>query len=294
MNGHDVDVELADMDRSQSPPQQLLDEASASTVEFFRQLWLLLRHFFLATPAIIGCGFCHFALGRENVQISRLMLKIGEFSASYPRFMWFNWFIFFANDWAFVILFTTTDLANLEWAGTPALLAISWTSIAVSTVVLCIRFFWLRPMMRSIGFSYDAPEAREEKNQIIAKQALELDRKLGYATTFAEDFPQAALTLTAAFKSDDGVTLTMGFSLVTSVSASAYVVYDLVNKTLWNPEVDALIALFDATGGTTTWKTTTNWKSHKPLSDWHGIEMDGTGRVVKVDLRRNGLSGERC
>jgi hypothetical protein len=148
-------------------------------------------------------------------------------------------------------------------------------------------------MMRSIGFSYDAPEAREEKNQIIAKQALELDRNLGYATTFAEDFPQAALTLTAAFKSDDGVTLTMGFSLVTSVSASAYVVYDLVNKTLWNPEVDALIALFDATGGTTTWKTTTNWKSHKPLSEWHGIEMDETGRVVKADLSENGLSGER-
>ena len=85
MNDSDVDVELADMDRSQSPPEQLLDEAPTSTGEFFRQLWLLLHQILLATPAIIGCGFCHFALGRENVQISRLMLKIGEFSASYPR-----------------------------------------------------------------------------------------------------------------------------------------------------------------------------------------------------------------
>ena len=107
-------------------------------------------------------------------------------------------------------------------------------------------------MMRSIGFSYDAPEAREEENVALAKEALALEQKLGTATTFAEDFPQAILTVITATKSDGGLNWTMAVSLISSCSASAYVVYDLAYKNLWNPEAGALIALFDATGGTTS------------------------------------------
>ena len=56
------------------------------------------------------------------------------------------------------------------------MLVLSWGSITVSTVVLGLRLFQLRPMMRTLGFSYDAPEARKEDNKTLAKKALALDR----------------------------------------------------------------------------------------------------------------------
>ena len=148
-------------------------------------------------------------------------------------------------------------------------------------------------MMQKLGFSYDAPEAREEENIALAEEALALEQKLGTATTFAEDIPQAILTVITATKSDGGLSSTMAFSLISSCSASAYVVYDLAYKNLWNPETGALIALFDATGGSTSWKNCQNWKSHKPISEWFGVEVDERGRVVKLALASNGLRGER-
>ena len=52
----------------------------------------------------------------------------------------------------------------------------------------------------------------------------------------------------------------------------------------------ALVALYDSTGGD-TWKTNTNWKSNSPLAQWHGISIDRNGRIIRIHLNGNKLTG---
>ena len=52
----------------------------------------------------------------------------------------------------------------------------------------------------------------------------------------------------------------------------------------------ALVALYEATAGS-SWINNTNWLSDRPLSQWHGVTSDEAGRVTKLHLSRNELSG---
>ena len=52
----------------------------------------------------------------------------------------------------------------------------------------------------------------------------------------------------------------------------------------------ALVALFNATGGP-RWRNKTNWKTGRPLGQWHGVTTDSSGRVVRLTLGRNRLTG---
>ena len=52
----------------------------------------------------------------------------------------------------------------------------------------------------------------------------------------------------------------------------------------------ALVALYNATDGP-TWSKNTNWLGNAPLGEWYGVFTDGNGRVVGLELYRNGLSG---
>ena len=52
----------------------------------------------------------------------------------------------------------------------------------------------------------------------------------------------------------------------------------------------ALEALYNTTGGT-NWTNNTNWLSDKPLSEWHGVTLDGTGCVTELQLPDNQLTG---
>ena len=55
----------------------------------------------------------------------------------------------------------------------------------------------------------------------------------------------------------------------------------------------ALVALYEATDGP-NWAGNGNWLSDGPLAEWHGVEADAFGRVVRLDLggRRDGETGE--
>ena len=53
----------------------------------------------------------------------------------------------------------------------------------------------------------------------------------------------------------------------------------------------ALVALYDSTGGA-NWKKKANWKTKKPLGQWHGVTTDKGGRVTQLELYQNGLTGE--
>ena len=48
----------------------------------------------------------------------------------------------------------------------------------------------------------------------------------------------------------------------------------------------ALVALYDATGGS-TWTNNTNWSTAADLSAWHGVITDSDGRVTNLNLGYN-------
>ena len=52
----------------------------------------------------------------------------------------------------------------------------------------------------------------------------------------------------------------------------------------------ALGALYDATGGE-TWGNSTNWKTDAPLGQWYGVATGAGGRVTRLSLGRNALTG---
>ena len=52
-----------------------------------------------------------------------------------------------------------------------------------------------------------------------------------------------------------------------------------------------LVALYNATDGV-NWNRNDNWLSDEPLGEWYGVTTDDDGRVVKLDLSENQLSGQ--
>ena len=54
---------------------------------------------------------------------------------------------------------------------------------------------------------------------------------------------------------------------------------------------DALVAFYNATGGA-NWTNNDNWLTDEPLDDWHGVTADSSGRVTRLYLVRNGLTGD--
>jgi Leucine-rich repeat (LRR) protein len=52
----------------------------------------------------------------------------------------------------------------------------------------------------------------------------------------------------------------------------------------------ALEALFKSTGGA-DWTEKEGWMMGAELGDWHGVTVDAEGRVIKLELRDNGLAG---
>ena len=52
----------------------------------------------------------------------------------------------------------------------------------------------------------------------------------------------------------------------------------------------ALAALYDATGGA-DWMNNVNWNTTVPLGEWHGVLTDDEGRVRRLRLDRNRLTG---
>ena len=56
-------------------------------------------------------------------------------------------------------------------------------------------------------------------------------------------------------------------------------------------ERESLIALYRATDGP-NWTRNDNWLTDAPLGDWHGVTTNDSGRVTRLSLQDNQLSGE--
>ena len=61
--------------------------------------------------------------------------------------------------------------------------------------------------------------------------------------------------------------------------------------TVENPDRAALVALYEATDGP-SWIHSDNWLTDAPLAEWYGVEGDAGGRVVRLRLERNRMSGQ--
>ena len=48
--------------------------------------------------------------------------------------------------------------------------------------------------------------------------------------------------------------------------------------------------LYNATDGP-NWMSSMNWKTEAPLNEWYGVTTDASGRVTRLNLLRNQLSG---
>ena len=53
----------------------------------------------------------------------------------------------------------------------------------------------------------------------------------------------------------------------------------------------ALAALYNATDGA-NWLNNGNWLSNAPMGEWHGVTTDSDGRVTRLNIERNQLTGE--
>ena len=67
-------------------------------------------------------------------------------------------------------------------------------------------------------------------------------------------------------------------------------VFEVLDRDIMSRERTALAALYDATGGP-NWQNSTNWLSTEPIWTWHGVDTDAAGRVTKLALGDNGLTG---
>ena len=52
----------------------------------------------------------------------------------------------------------------------------------------------------------------------------------------------------------------------------------------------ALVALYNATDGP-NWANNTNWLTNQPIGQWHGVDVDDSGGVVRLYLGFNELTG---
>ena len=58
-----------------------------------------------------------------------------------------------------------------------------------------------------------------------------------------------------------------------------------------NPDRAALVALYQTTDGP-NWVNSDKWLTGAPLGEWYGVDTDRSGRVVRLDLRVNQLTGQ--
>ena len=94
---------------------------------------------------------------------------------------------------------------------------------------------------------------------------------------------------------DDGESVVLGFrrplpSGVTNGDPDTATVRIIDPGTEGMTDREVLEALYHATGGP-DWINRTDWLSDAPLSEWFGVVTDGSGRVTRLTLPGNQLSG---
>ena len=92
--------------------------------------------------------------------------------------------------------------------------------------------------------------------------------------------PEAAgaATVTVTARDPAGLSATQDIAVTTAATAGP------------QSDREVLAALYDATGGA-NWTDSTNWLTDAPLSEWFGVSTDESGRVTRLWLDNNALTG---
>ena len=80
------------------------------------------------------------------------------------------------------------------------------------------------------------------------------------------------------------------WSVLAAVGIYASLGADAVAQGSVTTDREALVALYNATGGE-AWTNSTNWKTAAPMREWYGVRTGAGGRVTTLDLRKNALIG---
>ena len=78
-----------------------------------------------------------------------------------------------------------------------------------------------------------------------------------------------------------------GSATITAAAGDAHGMSDI---TVENPDRTALVAFYEATGGP-NWRTNRGWLTDAPLGKWFGVSVDAQGRVTRLELYQNDLTG---
>ena len=125
-------------------------------------------------------------------------------------------------------------------------------------------------------------ESRAEDQELDVEDAL--DEWLGRGADLETDSSGATISVVATADQEDFQTRWLG----------GYVNQPpppLPGKTSSETDRAALVALYNATGGE-TWVGSDSWLSDMPTGEWSGVTTNADGRVIKLHLGDNRLSGE--
>ena len=100
-----------------------------------------------------------------------------------------------------------------------------------------------------------------------------------------------------SYRAGDAIPLEVGSNLITievtpsdrRLLTQTYTV-DAFREGSVESDREALVALYNSTGGS-GWTDNEAWLSDQDLGTWHGVAVDGAGRVVGLDLAGNNLRG---
>ena len=89
---------------------------------------------------------------------------------------------------------------------------------------------------------------------------------------------------TVAVVDSSGLVTAVGSGAVTVTARAGEASDDAHVTVAINPDRAALVALYEATGGS-NWLNNENWLTDAPLGTWYGVDTDAAGRVVRLVLR---------
>ncbi len=101
----------------------------------------------------------------------------------------------------------------------------------------------------------------------------------------------ASVSVSGSVVTVSGVLIGAAMVTVTARDPEGLTARQTFRVKILNPDRRVLLVLYNSLGGS-RWTSNTNWMTDAPLDAWYGVTTNEIGRVVLLDLRDNGLTGE--
>ena len=111
----------------------------------------------------------------------------------------------------------------------------------------------------------------------------------GLAALVKQRFPNFTPEQVASYLKDNAQE--RGTSGPDNTWGSGFAVLPPVGTPPPSPDRDTLVALYNATDGP-NWPNNGGWLTNAPISEWHGVTTNDSGRVTRLELSENQLTGE--